>query len=65
MVTPFLSDKDLSIERITLIENDKIINNDNMTANIMNTFFSDIVTISMFLNIMNMKAFSKKFLIQF
>ena len=39
-VTPFLSDKVLSTERI---ENDKIINNDNETANIMNTFFSNIV----------------------
>ena len=37
-VTPFLSDKILSIERINLAENDKIINN----ANIMNTFFSNI-----------------------
>ena len=37
-VTLFLSDKILSIERITLIENNKIINN----ANIMNTFFSNI-----------------------
>ena len=37
-VTPFLSDKILSIEIITLIENNKIINN----ANIMNTFFSNI-----------------------
>ena len=42
-VTPFLSDKVLSTERITLIENDKIINDDNETANIMNTFFSNIV----------------------
>ena len=41
-VTPFLSDKVLSTERVTLIENDKIINNDSETANIMNTFFSDI-----------------------
>ena len=42
-VTPFLSDKVLSIERITLIENDKIINDDNETANIMNTIFSNTV----------------------
>ena len=42
-VTPFLPDKVLSTERITLIENDKIINNDNEEANIMNTFFSNIV----------------------
>ena len=54
MVTPFLSDKDLSIERITLIENDKIINNDNETANIMNTFFSDIV---IYLNVLEYHEF--------
>ena len=42
-VTPFLSDKVLSAERITLVENDKIINNDNETANIMNTFYSNRV----------------------
>ena len=41
-VTPFLSDRVLSTERITLIENDKLINNDSETANIMNTFFFDI-----------------------
>ena len=40
---PFLSDKVLSTERITLIENDKIINNDNGTANIMHIIFSTIV----------------------
>ena len=39
-VTPFLSDEVLPTERIALIENDKIIFNDNETANIMNTFFS-------------------------
>ena len=33
----------LSTERITLIENDEIINNDSETSNIMNTFFSKIV----------------------
>ena len=37
-MTQFLSDKILSIERITLVENNKIINN----ANIKNTFFSNI-----------------------
>ena len=39
----FVSDKVLSTERITLIENDKVINSDNETANVMNTFFSNIV----------------------
>ena len=43
IVTPFLLDKVLSTERINLIENDKIINNDNDTANLMNTFFFNIV----------------------
>ena len=43
IVTPFLLDKLLSTERINLIENDKIINNDNDTANLMNTFFFNIV----------------------
>ena len=42
-VTPFLSDKVLSTERITLIENDRIINNDNGTANIRHIIFSAIV----------------------
>ena len=37
------SDKVLSTERITLIEDDKIINDDDEIANIMNTFFSNIV----------------------
>ena len=42
-VNLFVSDKVLSTERITLIENDKVINSDNETANVMNTFFSNIV----------------------
>ena len=42
-VTPFLSDKVLSTERITLLENDIIINNDSETANITNTLSSNIV----------------------
>ena len=33
----------LSTEKITLIENDEIINNDSETSNVMNTFFSKIV----------------------
>ena len=37
MVIPFFSDKVLSTERQTLIENDKIINNNRETANIINT----------------------------
>ena len=40
---PFLPGKVLSTKRITLIENDKIINNDNETVNIMNTFLYNIM----------------------
>ena len=42
-VTPFLLDKVLLTERKTLIENDKIINDDGEAANTMNNFFSKIV----------------------
>ena len=42
-VTPFFSYKVSLTERITLIENDKTINNDSETANIANTFFSNII----------------------
>ena len=38
-VVPFLLDEIISTERITLMENDKIININNETANIMSTFF--------------------------
>ena len=38
-----MSDKILSTKRITLIQNDKIATNDNETANLMNTFFSNIL----------------------
>ena len=55
MVTPLLSDKLLSTERITLLENDKIINNDSKTANIINTFFSNVVTLNV-PNIMTAKC---------
>ena len=50
-ITPFLSDKVLPTERITLIENDKIVNNDNETDNIMNTFFSNISNTVINLNV--------------
>ena len=42
-VTPFFSNKVSLTKRITLIENDKTINNDSETANIANTFFSNII----------------------
>ena len=38
-----LSDKVTSTQKITLIENDKIVKNDNDTARVLNTFFSVIV----------------------
>ena len=41
---PFLSDKvTTSSQKITLIENNKIVKNDNDTARVLNTFFSNIV----------------------
>ena len=39
----FQSNKVTSTQRITLIENDKIVKNDNDTARVLNTFFSTIV----------------------
>ena len=42
-VKRFLSDKVTSTQKITLIENDKIVKNDNDTARVLNTFFSNIV----------------------
>ena len=42
-VKPVLSDKVTSTQKITLIENDKIVKNDNNTARVLNTFFSVIV----------------------
>ena len=43
-VKPFLSDKTPSDEKITLIEKDKIIKTDSKTVNVLNTFFSTIVS---------------------
>ena len=43
-VKPFLSDKTPSDEKITLIEKDKIIKTDGKTANVLNTFFSTIIS---------------------
>ena len=42
-VKPFLSDKITSKEKITLIEENEIVSNDENTAQVLNTFFSDIV----------------------
>ena len=42
-VKPFLSDKITSKEKITLIEENKIVSNDENTAQVFNTFFSNIV----------------------
>ena len=43
-VKPFLSDKTPSDEKITLIEKDKIIKTDTKTDNVLNTFFSTIIS---------------------
>ena len=43
IVKPFLLDKVTSTQKITLTENDKIVKNDNDTARVLNTFFSNIV----------------------
>ena len=43
-VKPFLSDKTPSDEKITLTEKDKIIKTDSKTANVLNTFFSTIIS---------------------
>ena len=43
-IKPFLSDKIVSREKITLIEEDEIVESDSNTAQILNTFFSNIVS---------------------
>ena len=42
-VKPLLSDKVTSTQKIILIDNDKIVKNDDETARVLNTFFSNIV----------------------
>ena len=42
-VNPFLSDKITSKEKITLIEKNEIVSNDENTAQVLNTFFSNVV----------------------
>ena len=42
-VKPFLSDKVTSTQKITLIDNDKIVKNDDDTARVLNTSFSNIL----------------------
>ena len=42
-VKPFLTDKTPSDEKITLIENNKIVKTDTKTANVLNFFFSTII----------------------
>ena len=44
IVKPFLSDKILSREQITLVENNEIISEDIDAAQTLNSFFSNIVT---------------------
>ena len=43
-VKPFLSDKIVSTERISLIDNCEVVATEQDTANVLNTFFSNIVT---------------------
>ena len=43
IVKPFLSDKITSKKKITLIEENEIVSNDENTAQVLNTFFSNIV----------------------
>ena len=43
-IKPFLSDKIVSREKITLIEEDEIVESDSNTGQILNTFFSNIVS---------------------
>ena len=44
IVTPFLSDKVTSTQKIILVDNDKIVKNDDDTARVLNTLFSNIVS---------------------
>ena len=44
VVKPLLSNKVVSNEKITLIENNNIIKNDEKTATVLNDFFSNIIT---------------------
>ena len=43
IVKPFLSNKITSKEKITLIEKNEIVSNDESTAQVLNTFFSNVV----------------------
>ena len=43
-IKPFLSDKITSTQKITLIDKEKIIMGDNNTAEVLNTFFPNIVS---------------------
>ena len=43
-IKPFLSDKITSTQKITLIDNEKIIMGDNNNAEVLNTFFPNIVS---------------------
>ena len=44
IIKPFLSDRIVSREKVTLIEEDEIVESDINTAQILNTFFSNIVS---------------------
>ena len=44
---PFLSDKIVSLERITLIDNGEVVAAEQDTANVLNTFFFNVVTLKL------------------
>ena len=50
MVRPFLSNKTISSEKITLIDDDELIADEQKVANSFNDFFSSLVTIWTYLN---------------
>ena len=43
MVKPLLSNKVVSNEKMILVENDKIVENDKKSAAVLNNFFSNII----------------------
>ena len=43
-VKPFLSDKNVTSEKVTLVENDEVVTSDEKTSEILNTFFTNAVS---------------------
>ena len=64
-VNPFLSDKIVSRGKVTLIEEDVIVENDINTVQILNTFFSNIIRATLKLqNMLTATLFQTKSTIQ-